>query len=203
MMNGLADFLQGKSKTQLRNESFMEEAVLDRIEELKQVWCTDALDILVEYFYMPLTPEEEKTENTAGGQEYLTMDEVYQNAEPEEKEPRINEYAAQEDYDSLFLLRTADYQRMTIADFDRMLLDWANENFDAYERIREDCYRKERQVVLSEEELFFYRYNDDAFRGRKLPDGSAFENGKAGRRPWLYFLPFTENDSGRPCMVRF
>ncbi len=155
MMNGLADFLQGKSKTQLRNESFMEEAVLDRIEELKQVWCTDALDILVEYFYMPLTPEEEKTENTAGGQEYLTIDEVYQNAEPEEKEPRINEYAAQEDYDSLFLLRTADYQRMTVVDFDRMLLDWANENFDAYERIREDCYRKERQAALSEEELFF------------------------------------------------
>ncbi len=77
--------------------------------------------------------EEEKTGNTAGGQEY----------------------AAQEDYDSLFLLRTADYQRMTVADFDRMLLDWANENFDAYERIREDCYRKERQAVLSEEELFF------------------------------------------------
>lgn len=80
--------------------------------------------------------EEEKTGNTgntAGGQGY----------------------AAQEDYDSLFLLRTADYQRMTVADFNRMLLDWANENFDAYERIREDCYRKERQVVLSEEELFF------------------------------------------------
>lgn len=77
--------------------------------------------------------EEEKTGNTAGEQEY----------------------AAQEDYDSLFLLRTADYQRMTVADFDRMLLDWANENFDAYERIREDCYRKERQAVLSEEELFF------------------------------------------------
>lgn len=77
--------------------------------------------------------EEEKTGNTAGGQEY----------------------AAQEDYDSLFLLRTADYQRMTVADFNRMLLDWANENFDAYERIREDCYRKEHQAVLSEEELFF------------------------------------------------
>ena len=77
--------------------------------------------------------EEEKTGNTAGGQEY----------------------AAQEDYDSLFLLRTADYQRMTVVDFDRMLLDWANENFDAYERIREDCYRKERQAALSEEELFF------------------------------------------------
>ncbi len=77
--------------------------------------------------------EEEKTGNTAGEQGY----------------------AAQEDYDSLFLLRTADYQRMTVADFNRMLLDWANENFDAYERIREDCYRKERQAVLSEEELFF------------------------------------------------
>lgn len=77
--------------------------------------------------------EEEKTRNTAGEQGY----------------------AAQEDYDSLFLLRTADYQRMTVADFNRMLLDWANENFDAYERIREDCYRKERQAVLSEEELFF------------------------------------------------
>lgn len=101
--------------------------------------------------------EEEYTKLLAlRGYEAMTVA-AYQEKEPEpwEKEPRINGYAVKEDYDSLLSLRTEDYQQMTVAGFNQTLLDWGNANYGAYERIREDVYRKDSRVDLSEEELFF------------------------------------------------
>lgn len=167
MMDGLADFLQHCTKEQLQDETYMEEAILTQIGVLKQKWSTEALEIWVEYAYMPLTLE---AEEDISGEQPLTTDEYYRNvaelenqpetkgeerAEEEWKEPRINEYATEEDYRSLFTLQTAGYQQLSVADFNEALLDWGNANFDAYERIREDYYRNDYQVELSDEELFF------------------------------------------------
>lgn len=142
MINGLADFLRSRTKEQLQDEGYMERAILTQIDVLKQRWSTDAMDILVEYEYMPLTVEKENSE------EETEQEDAWD-------EPRINGYATEEDYRSLFILRTADYQQMSVADFNKALLDWGDENFGAYERIREDYYKSDYRVELSEEELFF------------------------------------------------
>ena len=72
-----------------------------------------------------------------------------------ETEPRINEYADEEDYRSLFTLMTPDYAAMSLSEFNQSLLDWANEHYDSSERIREDCFRNDFQVSLSEKERTF------------------------------------------------
>ncbi len=60
-----------------------------------------------------------------------------------DREPRINDCATAEDYRSLFTLMTPDYASHSLTQFNGSLLDWANTYFDSYERIQEDCYRKE------------------------------------------------------------
>lgn len=74
---------------------------------------------------------------------------------PEETESRINQKATVEDYRSCFALMSQNYADMSVADFNSALLDWANKNFDSYERILEDGRRNDFQVDLSAEELAF------------------------------------------------
>ena len=72
-----------------------------------------------------------------------------------ETEPRINEYADKEDYRSLFTLMTPDFAVLSLSEFNQSLLDWANEHYDSCERIREDCFRNDFQVSLTEKERTF------------------------------------------------
>ena len=53
--NGLKNILQGKTKEQLQNDSFMQEAIHTEIEKLNEQWNTDKLQISVEYSFMPLS----------------------------------------------------------------------------------------------------------------------------------------------------
>ncbi|MCM1183974.1 MAG: M56 family metallopeptidase [Roseburia sp.] len=72
-----------------------------------------------------------------------------------EMEERRNAYATEEDYRSLLALRTANHQQLSVAEFNDMLLAWANENYERMERISEDTGTQGYQASLSDEERAF------------------------------------------------
>ena len=168
--NGMQGILQGKTKEQLPNKTFMEEAIHAEIEKLNGQWNTDKLQISVEYFYMP--PLDLDTEKD--GQENIQ----------EEQENREYPNGTEEDYRSLLNLKTTDYQSRSVADFNMDLLDWANENYERMERINCDAAFNDFSVDLSKDELSFVtlstwlsgtenaKYVQSNYMGRKEEDPS-------------------------------
>ena len=63
--------------------------------------------------------------------------------------------ALRADYDALLSLKTADYREETLEAFNQRLLDWANANEDAYNRINCDVIWDDCAVELTEEERAF------------------------------------------------
>ena len=95
-----------------------------------------------ECFYMPLSaPEPDNTARDVNA--------------PEEQERRDYPNGTKEDYKSLLALKTPDYQEMSLADFNRKLLDWANENYERMERINGDVGYHDFKLPLTEEERRF------------------------------------------------
>lgn len=69
----------------------------------------------------------------------------------------VREYlpGTKEDYLSILSLREPDYRQTTLADFNRALLDWGNENQDSYDRISCDWIWNDFRVSLSEQDRDF------------------------------------------------
>lgn len=69
----------------------------------------------------------------------------------------IREYApaTKEDYQSLFTLKTSDYQQKSIAEFDMEFLDWCNENHEQIERIQCDRGWNDYRAAMTDEEKSF------------------------------------------------
>ncbi len=74
---------------------------------------------------------------------------------PEPEEQREFPRAVREDYDALLTLRTAGYGALSLEDFNQRLLDWANENNDAWDRINCDAIWNDCGVELTPEEWAF------------------------------------------------
>ncbi len=72
-----------------------------------------------------------------------------------ESETREFPRATRADYDALLSLKTADYREETLEAFNQRLLDWANANEDAYNRINCDVIWNDCAVELTEEERAF------------------------------------------------
>ncbi len=181
---GLRNIMHGKTKEQLRNHSFMQEAIDAEIEELNEQWNTDKLRISVEYSFLPLSEldaGEGRQENVQQGQEHRE----YPNG-------------TEEDYRSLLDLRTADYQSRPVADFNMDLLEWANESYERMERINIDTAQQDFSVNLDSDELSFVaitawlsgvengkyvqsintgRKEEDPILNQYLPSKTAEENG--------------------------
>lgn len=117
----------------------MEETLAVEIEEQAARWSSSALQIDVDYVYMPLSPQEEREEKE----------------EQEEQEKRIYPYGTEEDYRSLLALKTPDVSHRILADFNLDLLDWANENYERMERINGDAGYDDFAVALSPKEREF------------------------------------------------
>ncbi len=62
---------------------------------------------------------------------------------------------SQEDYDSLLSLNTPEIQEMPIKEFNYILLDWCNLNFDAMERIGTDTMLQRYPIELTESDRNF------------------------------------------------
>ncbi len=194
--DGLRNIMQDKTKEQLQNHSFMQEAIDAEIEELNEQWNTDKLRISVEYSFMPLSEldaGEGRQENVQQGQEHRE----YPNG-------------TEEDYRSLLDLKTADYQSRSVADFNMDLLEWANESYERMERINIDTAQQDFSVNLDSDELSFVaitawlsgvengkyvqsintgRKEEDPILNQYLPSKTAEENGYGA---WCdLFYPFS------------
>ena len=194
--DGLRNIMQDKTKEQLQNHSFMQEAIDAQIEELNEKWNTDKLRISVEYSFLPLSEldaGEGRQENVQQGQEHRE----YPNG-------------TEEDYRSLLDLRTADYQSRSVADFNMDLLEWANESYERMERINIDTAQQDFSVNLDSDELSFVaitawlsgvengkyvqsintgRKEEDPILNQYLPSKTAEENGYGA---WCdLFYPFS------------
>lgn len=145
---GIADalqaFLNGKSAAELHDNNIMQAAIRDEVQRLIQLWGNENLKIEIESVFR--TEDSFRNEALNAG-----------NALDTNMELRQNEHGTKEDYRSLLALKTADYEDMSIADFNAKLLAWANEDFDRMERIDADTRRDDFQVELSEEERLFTR----------------------------------------------
>ena len=196
VVDGLRNIMHGKTKEQLQNHSFMQEAIDAQIEELNEKWNTDKLRISVEYSFLPLSEldaGEGRQENVQQGQEHRE----YPNG-------------TEEDYRSLLDLRTADYQSRSVADFNMDLLEWANESYERMERINIDTAQQDFSVNLDSDELSFVaitawlsgvengkyvqsintgRKEEDPILNQYLPSKTAEENGYGA---WCnLFYPFS------------
>ena len=138
--NSLQDILQDKTEEQLQDESSMQTEIDMEIANITKQWSSEKLNIAVEYVYTPLSQPE--------------SDGHVQNA-LKEQERREYPSGTQEDYRSLMALKTPDYQNLPIADFNKKLLKWANENYERMERVNCDVSYNDFSVPLTADERCF------------------------------------------------
>lgn len=144
VVDGLQVFLNGRPATELHNNAIMEAAIRDEVQRLIQLWGNENLKVEIEYVFR--TEDSFQNEAPNAGSTLNT-----------DTETRRAEYGTEEDYYSLLALKTADYENMSIADFNAKLLAWADEDFDRMGRIDADTQWDDFQVELSEEERQFVR----------------------------------------------
>lgn len=143
VMDVMQDTLRNKTKEELRDEAAIRADVQFQVDYLLQnINQTAELSAAIEFAYFPL--------HTAGEIQQSSGVNVQ-----EETESRRAEYGTEEDYHSLLALKTADYEDMSIADFNARLLAWMDEDFDRMERIDADTQWNDFQVNLNEEERLF------------------------------------------------
>lgn len=140
-VKAIQDFINAKTEEELRNHDAMVKAIDDEIERIRQLLNTDAIQIDVEYSFMPL--------------------DFFEDAEDSPIDIRQNSlqtnYGTKEDYASLLALKTPDYANMTVEDFNLKLREWADEDNERMERIDADCMWNDYQVNLSDDDLSFIR----------------------------------------------
>lgn len=98
-------------------------------------------------------------------------------------EPRITPYADEDDYASLFALMSPGYKSMSVEDFNSLLLDWSNENFDRHDRILEDAVRNDFLVSLSPEQEEFVKVTFIASNTENAMYVNSINNGTAEKDP--------------------
>lgn len=136
------DFLNGYTKEDLYNQTFMRKEIDTYINAIMSDIQSPELNVSIEYAYFPLTAPNENH------QEIISRDN-------EELEERRFSNATKEDYNSLLSLKTDNYTEMSVADFNASLLEWANSDYDRTQRIQEDISLNDFSVKLSADELSF------------------------------------------------
>lgn len=174
MQEGWNAFFQEKTVLELQNEQAMQKALQAELEARIKRLSNASLQIRVlDNTFIPL----------AGNPT------AEQNPPEQQKTPEPREYpnGTEADYQSLLALKTPNYQKMSVAEFNETLLDWGNADFDRTQRIQEDVVRKDFQVTLSPEERAFVSLtmilsNEENFRliqssKTGKPEGDAWYGG--------------------------
>jgi beta-lactamase regulating signal transducer with metallopeptidase domain len=138
---GLVRFFQSQSEKELQDEVQIKKALNAEIEALVSRWGSDVLTVRVDYFFVPLTPQENSNTQSANSSIFA--------------ERREYPNATKEDYRALLTLKTNTYQSETLAQFNAAMLNWANENYDRLQRILLDVGTGDFNVSLTPEERSF------------------------------------------------
>ena len=157
VIKGMQDILGDKTAPELQNTNSILVDIQSDTDNLIEQLKTEEIEISIEYAYFPASVQGIDKENG-------------QSQGNSEQETRVYSNGTEEDYRSLFTLKTPDYQNTSIKDFNTSLLAWANENRERMERIDEDTKFNDFSVTLTAEELSFVRLT--VFL-------SGMENGKA------------------------
>ncbi len=153
--DAMNSMMLGRTKEELQSEAFMQAELKTFVEGILPDLQTPELAVAIEYAYFPLPAENDNPAN-----EYLDGD----------AEQRRYPNGTEEDYRTLFALKTPGYKNLPLADFNAALLEWTNENPEGMDRISEDAGWNDFQVTLTDEELSFVKLT--VFL-------SGMENGKA------------------------
>ena len=137
------ELMNNKTSEQLEDQSAMNSHIRSEIENMEKRYNSDKLKIDFNYIYQPLSG--------------LEADNAIE-AAVEGQEEREYPNATGEDYQSLLALKTPNYQMLPVSDFNRNLLEWANEDYSRSERIAVDRTRNDYEISLSKEEKNFIEF---------------------------------------------
>lgn len=178
----LHELIQNKTLEQLQDEDFMNDHIRAAVESIEMRYSNDKLQIDLNYMYQPLSGLKE------GNTEEI---------QTKEQERREYPNATREDYRSLLALKTPDYQTMSVSEFNRNLIEWANEDYGRSERVAMDDIRKEYQIPLSEEEKTFIELTVRASGIENAELVRSHHTSEPVRNPILNIdLPIKEEHSG-------
>lgn len=180
----LAYFWQEMTAQELSDESFMEDAIGGKIKEITNQRGSENLKLSIRYFFNSTDLRNAGTENAANTGDAGNSQEPYYG---DKKEPRQWPMGTRGDYDSLLALMTQDGSpcgEMPLADFNRSLLDWANEDYERMERIGEDTVMSDYQVSLDEDERRFVELTMRLSAGENAQLVRSHYKGTQPEDPW-------------------
>ncbi len=153
----LSQTMEGKSKKQLADRTYMEMEIRRAAERIQKEWSTYKLRVYIEFEYEPICRQED-----AHSQEETEMWTKYYSGlgmsdEDAAKEIKGNSSATKEDYRAILSLMQAgdDYKEMPAAEFDQVFEEWSAKNDKTYDRIMNDVFRDDIPGNLSQEERHF------------------------------------------------
>lgn len=172
IVNDAPALLQGLSPKELQTDQTV--ALQPKIDSLAQRYSSDSLQVSMQFIFTPLdgyAPHLPANDLTGTGSN--------------QQEPRQKGYGTKEDYASLLALKTPDYQKMTVADFNAAVLDWANEHYDGSERMREDAAWNDYQVSLTDEERSFVNLTTMLSNEENFRMIQSLKTGRPEENPWV------------------
>ncbi len=146
MTDGFRGMLQGAADAKLRDEPYMYGEIDRKARQLVQQWSSTKLAIETEFHYMPMQQPDNAAQDV--------QDRVWQEGQQNKEEWEFPN-GTKKDYDSLLALKTKNYKKLPLAEFNRVLLEWANEDYERMERINGDIGRDDFCVPLTDEERAF------------------------------------------------
>lgn len=132
----------GRMEEQLQSEEYMQAELKTFVEGILPDYQTPELTAAIEYAYFPLS---------AVGKD-IGSDGIVEQGQ------RTTQNGTESDYQSLLALKKTDYQDMSLADFNAMLLAWADEDCERMARIEDDDRFDDFKVSLSEDERSFVEW---------------------------------------------
>ena len=140
--DAMNSMMLNRMKEQLQSEEYMLAELKTFVDGILPYFQTPELAVAIEYAYFPLPTEAENRQDTGADNDV-------------DREQRTTPNGTESDYRSLLALKTPDYREISLADFNAVLLAWADENHERTERIDEDGRWDDCRVTLSEDERSF------------------------------------------------